>query len=66
MDEPPPDEPPYDPDYDRVPYDGFDPGDEPLDDDTAGARVSSEEQAIMAITAEFPLVEPISDTGHGS
>ena len=67
FDGPPPDEPPFDPDYDRPPYEGFDPGDEPLDDDDASAvRISSEEQAIMAITAEFPAVEPINDTGHGS
>ena len=66
VDVPPPDEPPFDPDYDRAPYDGFDPGDEPLDDDVPGARVSSEEQAIRAITAEFPAVEPIGDTSHGS
>jgi DNA polymerase-3 subunit gamma/tau len=64
--EPPPDEPPFDPEYDRAPYDGFDPGDEPLDDETTSVRVSSEEQAIMAITAEFPAVEPIDDTSHRS
>ena len=64
--EPSPDEPPFDPEYDRAPYDGFDPGDEPLDDETTSVRVSSEEQAIMAITAEFPAVEPIDDTSHRS
>ncbi|HEX6500189.1 MAG TPA: DNA polymerase III subunit gamma and tau [Micromonosporaceae bacterium] len=51
-----PDEPPYDPDYDgpirdAVSYEGFDPGDEPLDDviDEQTARVSSEEQALRLL-----------------
>jgi DNA polymerase-3 subunit gamma/tau len=65
-DGPPPGEPPFDPDYDRAPFDGFDPGDEPLDDAPAGVRQSSTEQAIKAITAEFPVVERIGDTTHRS
>jgi DNA polymerase-3 subunit gamma/tau len=74
-DAPPPDEPPFDPDYDAPPhpgarpdgraaYDGFDPGDEPLDDARSGVHVSSTEQAIRAITAEFGVVERIGDTTH--
>ena len=51
---PPPDEPPFDPDYDRAPYDGFDPGDEPLDD-ASSVRESSEEQAIRAAGAHFTV-----------
>jgi DNA polymerase-3 subunit gamma/tau len=62
---PPPDEPPFDPDYDRAPldramYDGFDPGDEPLDDGAPGARRSGEEQAIQAASEVFE-VERIGD-----
>jgi DNA polymerase-3 subunit gamma/tau len=52
----PPDEPPFDPDYDRVAsYEGFDPGDEPLDDavDPALARQSSEEKAIALLTEQL-------------
>jgi DNA polymerase-3 subunit gamma/tau len=47
-------EPPFDPDYDRPPpkYEGFDPGDEPLDDATA-VRETSEEQAIRVLTEHF-------------
>jgi DNA polymerase-3 subunit gamma/tau len=55
-DGPPPDEPPFDPDYDRAPsYEGFDPGDEPLDDavDPALARQSSEDQAIALLTEKL-------------
>jgi DNA polymerase-3 subunit gamma/tau len=55
-DAPPPDEPPFDPDYDRVAsYEGFDPGDEPLDDavDPAQARQSSEDQAIALLTEKL-------------
>ena len=52
-DAPPADEPPFDPDYDRPvsdQYDGFDPGDEPLDDADPGAvRESSEEQALRLL-----------------
>jgi DNA polymerase III subunit gamma/tau len=54
-DAPPPDEPPYDPDYDppvRDPgaYDGFDPGDGPLDDvDEQAARQTSEQQALQLL-----------------
>src|SRR5690606_19727241 len=61
-DVPPPDEPPFDPDYDRAPYDGFDPGDEPIDDGTPAVRESSEEQALRAVTEHFS-VERIGDTG---
>ena len=56
---PPPDEPPFDPDYDRPPtgraFEGFDPGDEPLDDavDPSQARQSSEEQAIKLLTEQL-------------
>jgi DNA polymerase III subunit gamma/tau len=51
----PADEPPYDPDYDGpvrdAQYEGFDPGDEPLDDvvDEQTARRSSEEQALQLL-----------------
>jgi len=53
-DAPPADEPPFDPDYDRPvrdQFEGFDPGDEPLDDvvDAATARESSEEQALRLL-----------------
>ncbi len=53
-DAPPPDEPPFDPDYDRPVadrFDGFDPGDEPLDDDgdPQTVRESSEEQALRLL-----------------
>jgi DNA polymerase-3 subunit gamma/tau len=59
-DAPPPDEPPFDPDYDPTPadraiYDGFDPGDEPLDDATPGIRESSEAQALRAVTEHFAV-----------
>jgi DNA polymerase-3 subunit gamma/tau len=50
---PPVEEAPYDPEYDGPPaaYEGFDPGDEPLDDviDEKTARQSSEEQAIQLL-----------------
>lgn len=48
-------EPPYDPDYDgpvgTTTFDGFDPGDEPLDDvvDEQTARQTSEEQALRLL-----------------
>jgi hypothetical protein len=48
----------------RVPYDGFDPGDEPLDDANA-VRESSEEQAIRAVGAHF-AIERIGDTNPRS
>jgi DNA polymerase-3 subunit gamma/tau len=54
-DAPPPDEPPYDPDYDppvrdgRAGYEGFDPGDEPLDDDEQSVRQTSEQQALQLL-----------------
>jgi DNA polymerase III subunit gamma/tau len=54
-DEPPPDEPAA-----EAEYTGFDPGDEPLDDARPGARESSEEQAIRAVTEHF-AVERIGD-----
>ena len=55
------DEPPYDPDYDGpvraapVAYEGFDPGDEPLDDvlDEKTARQSSEQQAMQLLQDAF-------------
>lgn len=57
-------EPPYDPDYDGVPrggaapavvHEGFDPGDEPLDEviDERTARQSSEEQAVRLLREAF-------------
>jgi DNA polymerase-3 subunit gamma/tau len=47
----PAEEPPYDPEYDGAEYPGFDPGDEPLDDDEeAGPRESSEEVAVRLLT----------------
>ncbi|MGV9762838.1 DNA polymerase III subunit gamma and tau [Micromonospora tulbaghiae] len=60
-------EPPYDPDYDgpvrgggapaaaAPAYEGFDPGDEPLDDviDERTARQSSEEQAVQLLRETF-------------
>jgi DNA polymerase-3 subunit gamma/tau len=61
-DDAPADEPPFDPDYDRPPrsmYDGFDPGDEPVDEAPA-ARQTSEEQAMRAVTEHF-VVERIGE-----
>ncbi|WP_018585921.1 DNA polymerase III subunit gamma and tau [Salinispora arenicola] len=58
-------EPPYDPDYDGAPrggapsaavvHEGFDPGDEPLDEviDERTARQSSEEQAVRLLRDAF-------------
>jgi DNA polymerase-3 subunit gamma/tau len=54
-------EPPYDPEYDGPPrggavaYEGFDPGDEPLDDviDEKTARQSSEQQAMQLLHDAF-------------
>jgi DNA polymerase-3 subunit gamma/tau len=55
-------EPPYDPDYDgpvrpgaAANYEGFDPGDEPLDDviDEKTARQSSEQQAMQLLQDAF-------------
>jgi len=54
-------EPPYDPDYDgpfrtgTAMYEGFDPGDEPLDDviDEKTARQSSEQQAMQLLQDAF-------------
>jgi DNA polymerase-3 subunit gamma/tau len=64
-DGPPPDEPPFDPDYDRpTTYEGFDPGDEPLDDavDPSQARTSGEEQAIALLTEKLGA-ERIGESG---
>ncbi|GIE79848.1 hypothetical protein Aph02nite_57980 [Actinoplanes philippinensis] len=56
-DAPPVEEAPYDPEYDgpATAYEGFDPGDEPLDDviDEKTARQSSEEQAIQLLREAF-------------
>jgi DNA polymerase-3 subunit gamma/tau len=60
-DAPPADEPPFDPDYDTAPadrvaaYEGFDPGDEPLDDavDPSQARESSEDQAVRLLKEQL-------------
>ena len=58
----PTEEAPYDPEYDgpppaagRRPYEGFDPGDEPLDDviDEKTARQSSEQQAMQLLQDAF-------------
>jgi DNA polymerase III subunit gamma/tau len=57
----PAEEPPYDPDYDgplragTARYEGFDPGDEPLDDviDEKTARQSSEQQAMQLLQDAF-------------
>jgi DNA polymerase-3 subunit gamma/tau len=58
----PAEEPPYDPEYDGPPrggaaaaYEGFDPGDEPLDDliDEKTARQSSEQQAMQLLQDAF-------------
>jgi DNA polymerase III subunit gamma/tau len=60
-DEPPPDDPPVDPEYDHraqpggQPHYGFDPGDEPMDDAGPAVRESSEEQAIRAVTEHFAI-----------
>jgi DNA polymerase-3 subunit gamma/tau len=56
-DAPPVEEAPYDPEYDGPPtaYEGFDPGDEPLDDviDEKTARQSSEELAMQLLREAF-------------
>jgi DNA polymerase-3 subunit gamma/tau len=65
----PAEEPPYDPDYDGPPqagaarYEGFDPGDEPLDDviDEKTARQSSEQQAMRLLQDAFGA-EKIGDS----
>ena len=57
----PTEEAPYDPEYDGPPatagaaYEGFDPGDEPLDDviDEKTARQSSEQQAVELLREAF-------------
>ena len=54
-----PEEAPYDPEYDGPPanasFEGFDPGDEPLDDviDEKTARQSSEQQAVQLLQEAF-------------
>jgi DNA polymerase-3 subunit gamma/tau len=57
-------EPPYDPDYDKPvrdpQYPGFDPGDEPVEDEGAAVRESSEEQALRLL-AEALGAEKIED-----
>jgi DNA polymerase-3 subunit gamma/tau len=67
--EPTPDEPPFDPDHDAAPgpqlgrrLEGFDPGDEPLDDavDPAIARQSSHEQAARLLSEQLGA-EPYED-----
>ncbi|WP_345636613.1 hypothetical protein [Rugosimonospora acidiphila] len=52
----PPDEPPYDPDYDppvrdALVHEGFDPGDEPLDEivNDQTAHLTSEQQALQLL-----------------
>jgi DNA polymerase III subunit gamma/tau len=63
-------EPPYDPDYDppsRDPraYEGFDPGDEPLDDvDERAVRQTSEQQALQLLH-EALGAEKIGDVESG-
>ncbi|WP_327038796.1 DNA polymerase III subunit gamma and tau [Micromonospora maris] len=68
-------EPPYDPDFDgpirntgaqpapTAAYEGFDPGDEPLDEiiDEKTARESSEEQALRLLREAFATTEKISE-----
>lgn len=68
-------EPPYDPDFDgpvrgagaqsppTASYEGFDPGDEPLDEiiDEKTARESSEEQAVRLLREAFATTEKISE-----
>jgi DNA polymerase-3 subunit gamma/tau len=51
----PTEEAPYDPEYDGQGYEGFDPGDEPLDDviDEKTARESSEQQAMRLLQEAF-------------
>jgi DNA polymerase-3 subunit gamma/tau len=73
----PAEEPPYDPDYDGpirpggVPspaatatIEGFDPGDEPLDDviDEKTARQSSEQQAVQLLRDAFGGAEKIGES----
>ncbi|MEU6022536.1 DNA polymerase III subunit gamma and tau [Micromonospora sp. NPDC047134] len=70
-------EPPYDPDFDgplrggggvsaapTAAYEGFDPGDEPLDEiiDEKTARQSSEEQALRLLREAFAGTEKISES----
>jgi DNA polymerase-3 subunit gamma/tau len=67
---PPPDEPPYDPDYDApvrpvTVHEGFDPGDEPLDDivDESTARQTSEQQALRLLQQTLGA-EKIGEVDH--
>ena len=55
----PPEEPPFDPEYDG-PALGFDPGDEPLEDGDAPPRESSEELAVRLLS-EALGAEPIPE-----
>jgi DNA polymerase-3 subunit gamma/tau len=66
----PAEEAPYDPEYDgpvrrdvAAPFEGFDPGDEPLDDliDEKTARQSSEQKAMQLLQDAFGA-EKISET----
>jgi len=64
----PAEEPPYAPEFDGPPaagasFEGFDPGDEPLDDviDEKTARQSSEQQAMQLLRDAFGA-EKISET----
>ena len=66
----PTEEAPYDPEYDGpvraaggAPWEGFDPGDEPLDDviDEKTARQSSEQQAVQLLREAFGA-EKISES----
>lgn len=43
-------EPPFDAEDDGPRYPGFDPGDEPLDDEPGTPRESGEEQALRLLT----------------
>jgi DNA polymerase III subunit gamma/tau len=45
--------PPFDPEYDSGDFPGFDPGDEPSDDDPVAPQGSSEEQAVRLLTSEL-------------
>ena len=67
---PPPDEPPYDPEYDApvrpvAVHEGFDPGDEPLDDvvDESTARETSEQQALRLLQQTLGA-EKIGEVDH--
>jgi DNA polymerase-3 subunit gamma/tau len=64
---PPLNEPPFDPDYDPPPSGGyadygFDPGDEPLDDETEAAALGSSEEQALRLLAEQLGAEKIGET----